>query len=153
MERIALSPVIYRSLPLGLKGGLPIPRVSKKSLSPSTRTCKFKGTLAFRSFLVLKQQSSKIKTKTNNKPPPLPLARKYQRITIYASRKQKWSPGHLSCSQFWNPSRHNLGLSILFFIDEETESQGDYHVEFPRLLLWAELSPPPPCQIHILYWR
>lgn len=67
MERIALSPVIYRSLFLSLKGGLSIPRISKKSLSPlSGLSCKFKGTLTFSSFPVFKWQSSKPKQTTTN---------------------------------------------------------------------------------------
>ena len=38
-------------------------------------------------------------------------------------------------------------LLFLFSIHKETESQRDYHVGFPRLLLWAEIVSP---QIHTL---
>lgn len=33
-------------------------------------------------------------------------------------------------------------LLFLFCIHKETESQHDYHVEFPGLLLWAEIVSP-----------
>lgn len=74
-------------------------------------------------------QTAKLKNQnqSNEKSRPLPLAKKCQRVSINASRKQKWSP---PLSPEGNsgiyPDIIQGTLLSLFFLDKEIESQNDY---------------------------